>query len=111
MTTFEKGPADGKTLFLRAAPVYLRVVKSGDEVDALDMAEDTPEPEEEIFAYKLKESRGHVHISARGKNGRRAGGIYAHSIYEYIEEQPSDEVMRDSSSWRHWAITRKASND
>jgi len=53
MTRFLDGPAEGVTLMLRRAPIYLRVVHRGTEWDALDALDDRPTPDETIYVYVL----------------------------------------------------------
>jgi len=105
MTTFTNGPAHGVTLMLRRTPFLLRVTFNPhvqkDQWDALNYLEDRPEKHETLYAYKVSKFRGGVHLLIRGKN-RKAGGFYQNADYEYVQEQPSDEIMRDEEKWSEW---------
>lgn len=100
MTTFKGGPADGQTLMLKRAPVFLRVVREegGTSIDALDQLDDVANPREELFAYVCIEMNGCVHINRGG--GR--GGFYPIATYRFLEPQPEDDDMRANESWRDW---------
>jgi hypothetical protein len=99
VTDFIGGPAAGKTLLLHRQPIYLRVVvNSAGEVDALDQLDDSPSADESLYAYRLKERRGSVHIN----RGRKGGGWFEVATYELIEAQPTDQVMRSSERWAEW---------
>jgi hypothetical protein len=101
MTRFINGPAHGQNLMLRRAPVFLRVTDDGTKFDALDQHDDNPEPNERIYCYVMTQYLGGTHLLIRGKN-RAAGGFYASAEYTFIEEQPTDEEMRDNARWRRW---------
>ncbi|MEM1083255.1 MAG: hypothetical protein AAGI48_03970 [Verrucomicrobiota bacterium] len=100
MTRFIDGPAKGKTLMLRRAPLLLRVVIDRDSkvVDALDQLDDEPRLTEEIHVYRVKGTVGSCFISTRP---RRAGGVYAIAEYEYYRDQPGESV-RSRVAWRTW---------
>lgn len=109
MITFENGPAHGKTLLLRRAPRFLRVVLSNtDAIDALDQLDDRPAANEKIFAYEIVGKAQRVHLLM---NPRRNSGWYVMARYRYIEEQPHDPEMRDQARWefacQQLAATRK----
>lgn len=103
MTKFLNGPASGVVLGLRRAPKYLRVVRDRFAVeskwDALDQLTDRPEPNEEVFAYRLVEYRGHAHICRRPTGG----GYFAMAEYAYVELQPPVDVLRNTAKWQQWA--------
>lgn len=103
MTTFQDGPAAGVILGLQRAPKYLRVVrqKFADDPkwDALDQLTDRPEPNEEVFAYRLVEYRGHVHVCRRPTGS----GYFAMATYAHIEQQPPVDVLRNTAKWQRWA--------
>lgn len=101
MTTFLDGPAAGRTLQLRRAPIYLRVTELLGEIDGLDQLTDEPEPGEYLHAYVLAEAPGHMHILVRGK-GKTGGGFWPMAKYKILPEQPSQEIMRDNAQWRAW---------
>lgn len=104
MTKFLDGPAAGQVLMLKRAPLCLRVVRSpSGEWDALDQLEDAPKPREEIFAYVRTAHRGTVHIRS-AKRG--ASGFYELAEYSAFADQPADEVMRETATWRAWCLDR-----
>jgi hypothetical protein len=85
---------------LHRAVKFLRVVQNKSGVwDALDQPEDTPAPEETVFAYQITEKPGMCHIRS-GKRG--ASGFYAIATYRMCAEQPYDQVMRGMSLWQQW---------
>lgn len=98
MTRFLDGPAAGKFLPLRRAPVFLRVVTDGKKWDALDQLDDVPEDNERIFVYLISGPIGRSIVCARG--GR--GGIYMAASYRFFEQQPGDDILRDNEKWREW---------
>jgi hypothetical protein len=107
MTTFEDGPAKGRVLQLRRAPVFLRVVESPGPVgtirwDALDQPCDTPQRDEKLHAYCVAEVPGWCHVRASGGKG----GVYPFAKYRLCATQPDDAVMRDRSQWTEWCKTQ-----
>lgn len=105
MTRFLDGPAIGQTLMLKRTVVFLRVTaqilpESGKvkNWDALDQWEDTPNPDERLYAYKLVRNVGTAHVNM----GRGRGGFYPINEYSFVEHQPSQEVMRDNDKWTFW---------
>jgi len=106
MTKFTDGPAAGKILPLARMPMplFLRVVKDGGDIDALDQADDEPKAGEELFAYRKASSDGTVHVDGRDKNGKRFGRWYESCTYALCDNQPSQEVMRGTDSWREWCM-------
>lgn len=103
MTKFLDGPAAGKVLDLRRAPLLLRVVidRRGN-VDALDQVDDVPHAGETIHVYRLQGPPQRVHLCIRGK-GRSGSGWREIGEYALNSEQPADEVARDNRRWRAWA--------
>jgi hypothetical protein len=100
MTRFTDGPAAGKTLMLRRAPVFLRVVRNAKgEWDALDQLGDQPEPSETIVAYRKVKDDGWVHLRS-AKRG--ASGFYLSAQYAVVDPQPDDSTMRSTQAWRAW---------
>lgn len=95
------------TLELERAPLYLRVVTKGVQIDALDQLDDQAEPGEQIAVYKRGNTTGVVHVSRTVKR-RRVGSWYRTVDYEFLPEQPADEVMRDNVKWQEWARARFA---
>lgn len=83
---------------LKRTPMFLRVVVQGSNVDALNELDDTPLPQEQLFAYVAIRNLGSVHINAKG--GR--GGMYQRVEYRLVLDQPTDGQMRDSESWSNW---------
>ena len=102
MTKFQDGPAKGKTLMLKRAPLFLRVVEKGGEFDALDQLKDTPAPDEKLTAYVLTKKTGLVHINM----GRKGGGWYPMAEYKLASVQPYDATMRAADKWRAWCLAR-----
>jgi len=101
MTTFIDGPAAGQPLMLRRAARFIRVVESDGKWDALDQPEDTPKPDEKIYAYEVRGEVGSCHIQMRGKY-KGGGGFYPIASYGFVEKQPDDATMRDTAKWRQW---------
>lgn len=98
MTRFLNGPAEGQTLMLRRAPIFLRVVEKAGKWDALDQLGDSPESGETLHAYRIsKRPQGHVHL-----NAGKASGFYSMASYLLCEKQPTAEEMRDSRAWESW---------
>lgn len=105
MTQLLDGPAAGKVLMLKRAPLFLRVVISDkSEIDALDQLTDEPLANERIYAYKLAGDVTRVHVN-RGRNGC---GWYVGGPYRLVLEQPDDATMRDRARWREWTAARAA---
>jgi len=108
MTTFTDGPAKGKTLMLKRAARFLRVVESFGKFDALDQPGDRPTPSEKLYAYEIVESPGMAHINCgRG----RGSGFYPVASYALVKEQPSDEQMRDAKQWHEWCVAHPQRED
>jgi hypothetical protein len=110
MTTFQQGPAHGKTLMIRRVPFFLRVVvkvvTNGLEIDALDQIEDTPKADEQIHVYlrqpDAKPNQIHLKSSKKG-----ASGWFARGTYKLSPVQPAhDEYMRDAGLWQTWCKNR-----
>lgn len=112
MLQFIGGPAEklADGLMLRSAPKLLRVVydatytaavckKDRTEWDALDQPDDKPRKGEVLYAYRLLEYRGMIHLRM---SPRRHSGYYANATYEFVEPQPDDATMRDNANWRLW---------
>lgn len=99
MTRFLDGPAAGKSLSLKRAPIYLRAVQDpAGKWDALDQLEDEPKKDERIVIYRLKAEPGWCHIYKRGPGS----GFYATGEYEVVEPQPGQEDVRETDRWRDW---------
>jgi hypothetical protein len=98
------------SLSLKRAPKYLRFTVRGmascsRNWDALDQPEDVPEPGEQVIAA-IKRSSGSMHLD-RTVNGRRVGEWYETAVYAPIEEQPPDDVIRDTAKWQAWVMARE----
>lgn len=105
MTRFLDGPAEGVTLMLRRAPVFLRAVKgAGDTWDALDQLQDTPEAHEAVYVYALDGEPGWMHVC----RSRGQGGRYTVASYRLVSPQPPDTVLRTTSEWREWTAAEYA---
>ncbi len=99
MTLFNDGPAEGVTLLLRRAPLYLRAVRApSGEWDALDLLDDRPEHNETIVAYVRVGEPTHLHVCVRPRSSRSFSG----GSYTAVTPQPSDEVLRDQAQWQAW---------
>ena len=104
MTTFQDGPAKGRTLMLKRAPIFLRVVVDArGKWDALDQVDDEPAADEKLYAYQLAENPGHCHINA----GRGRGGFYPMARYCLISPQPAESEMRTTLAWIKWVEDHK----
>lgn len=103
MTTFEDGPAQGKTLLLHRAVMFLRVTEENGEFDALDQREDEPKPTENLYAYVIAREPGMCHINRGGGKG----GFYVLAHYKFATEQPDDATMRDFDKWSKWCHSHK----
>jgi hypothetical protein len=102
-TFFVDGPAAGKRLDLRRAPLYLRVVIDADGgVDALDLLDDTPDPGEAIYVYRMSANLGSGIACTRGKGCRP----FNMSEYKLHGQQPPDDVARDFEKWRGWTAAQ-----
>ena len=98
MTRLHGGPADGVTLMLQRAPIYLRAVCiPGGDWDALDQLDDAPKASEQIIVYQRDGDGGWVH--ARTNRGCR---WYTSAEYRVVDPQPDDTTVRDTASWRTW---------
>lgn len=102
MIEFQGGPANGKALMLKRAPVLLRVVTGprGGSLDALDRLADEPEDHERIHVYRR--------IGRAASMFMRPGGRFAVARYEYFAEHPRDAVTRSKEKWQAWASARYA---
>lgn len=109
MSTFLDGPAQGKGLMLRRAPLLLRVVidETDGSVDALDQLDDTPGPSERIHVYKRVSEAQTVHLCARGK-ARGASGWYQMADYQHLPTVDG-ERLRETQAWRDWCESEEAS--
>lgn len=99
MTGFHGGPADGRSLSCRRAPIFLRVVIGPrGKLDALDQLLDEPRKTETIHVYRKRDgSGGHVCV--------RPGGCFEMGEYDYLPDVVGEE-MRETSVWRAWVDER-----
>lgn len=107
MTRFLDGPAVTKTLCIRRAPAFLRVVvddHASGGVDALDQLEDEPTASERLFAYQLTERPGGMFVNAKGSRG----GFFPIATYRLVAIQPDDATMRNNASWAQWTEDNRA---
>ena len=108
MTTFDDGPAKGRTLMLTRTPWMLRVTErvlpeSGTHIwDALNELKDRPAPDENLYAYILTGHYGHAFV-----DGQKFRGCVEICSYHIAPVQPEDAVMRDNVKWALWC----AAND
>lgn len=104
MTHFEDGPAKDKTLMLKRAPRFLRVVDENGQFDALDQLDDAPRPDEKIYVYERVGKVGMIHINTGRKN---QGGVFPMATYRFIENQPDDAVMRNRDQWQSYCRAKE----
>jgi hypothetical protein len=98
----EDGPATGQRLDVIRAPLLLRVVCSGrGRWDAIDNLDAAPKSGHEIVLAYMRRSEPEIkNYSWEGGNEK----VYSQSVsYFYVEDQPSEEVMRENDTWRAWA--------
>ena len=88
---------------VKRAPDFLRAVLDQDgETDLLDLVKDIPKATEKIYVYKLvPDTRGIVHLDARGKDGKKITGWYAIGEYKHIPEIEGEQ-FRDNLKWQDW---------
>lgn len=106
MITFIGGPAAGKTLFLRRAPVLLRVVMTArGAVDALDQIDDEARPTEKIYVYRRigQPRRYHIKMTRPAESG-----FVVDAEYGYLNDQPQDSQVRKNDAWQVWAQAQGA---
>lgn len=99
------GPAIGITLFLKRAPLLLRVCfdPQTKQWDGLDQLADQPAACEQLHVYRRIGKPGALHID----ESRKRCHWYAMAKYVYADPQPSDADMRDTKSWRAWALAHE----
>lgn len=102
-TSFLDGPAKGVHLSLGRAPCLLRVVHDPGKNawDALDQLDDCPAPRESVHVYRLVDPPGMMHISRRPRSQSSWETI---AEYRLFEQQPGDDVLRDTHLWQEWAM-------
>jgi len=111
MFRFFQGPADGRRLALRRAPMLLRVVIDEDtgDVDGLDLLDDEPRPKENVFVYRLILGSVSSGIACTGTRG--AGCIpFVSADYVLHDNQPTDGQSGDRCRWREWCEAEAAKN-
>lgn len=102
MTTFLDGPAQSKTLMLKRAPFFLRVVIAvSGEIDALDQLGDTPRADELVHVYVRQPGAQHnaIHLNTGRKPG---GGWFSRAQYQLSPVQPDDATARRPPLWQKW---------
>lgn len=103
-----KGP-----LILKRVPKYLRFVCKRDGTDwkwdALDQLDDVPEADEEVMAA-IQTDRVNVHLDRR-VNGKHVGEWHSTAMYELVDEQPDDSVLRDTELWRKYCGEMEAKHE
>lgn len=102
MTTFVDGPAQGQSLMLSRAAIFLRVVELNGVWDGLDQPEDAPAARENVYAYQIVEYKGHCFIDGQDKSGKRTGWRAAIASFRLVTNQPTDTEMRSTFGWRKW---------
>lgn len=109
MTRFLDGPVAGCQLFLTRFPLFLRVAKNGESVDALDMLDDEPAEGEVLLAYRRQGKPTSIHIDYIDKKTRkRASKWLGAADYRMVASQPPADVMADSLKWREWCVAERA---
>lgn len=104
MTRFTDGPAKGQVLMLKRAARFLRVVQSSAGTwDALDQPDDSPAPDETLYAYTIVGQPLMCHIN----RGSKGSGFYPAADYRLCEIQPSDPEMRSIKLWGEWCERNK----
>jgi hypothetical protein len=99
MIQLTDGPAGGRGLLLKRAPVFLRIVIAPDgTVDGLDQPGDKPEPTEAVFAYVRTSENGVVHLS-----GKNVSGFYPIATYQLQTPPLPESILRNRASWEQWA--------
>lgn len=102
MTRFIDGPAEGQSLSLKRAPVFLRVVfnHTTETWDALDRLEDEPELGEDVHVYWLNSKPGICHLHSR-KPG--ASGWFTIAEYKHCNTLSISQIeLRDNNQWYLW---------
>ena len=83
---FKGGPANGLRVVVDRYPYLVRAFKRGTQWGALDKLSSTPEPGDELFAYK------------------KAIEYPTFSVYLFVEPQPALIEMVGTNSWRDWCM-------
>ena|ERR1700723_887131 len=98
--SFKDGPADGMEFNLRRTPLFMRITRDQDtaKVDALDLLDDTPRDDEDIFVYQRIGEYGHA--CARGSSGQ--SGWFATYVWR---SEVDGSLLRDSVMWQNWAVS------
>jgi hypothetical protein len=99
--TFEDGPAQGASLSLNRAPIWLRVVIAADgNVDALDQLDEEPRLDERVEVYRI--ARGPMRGFACGR-GAGGSSSFLSAAYRHVPQPPEvlDEI-RETGGWRDW---------
>jgi hypothetical protein len=103
MSTFHGGPADGVTLMLARAPLYLRVVTDqfAGKTDALDQLDDQADEHETIHVYRRRGDTRMAHINYGRQRSR--SGFYSFADYDHVDTEPETaEQLRDNLAWQAW---------
>lgn len=87
---------------LKRSAYFLRVVECKGVFDALDQLNDSPRPEERLYAYRIVGKPGMAFV-----DGPKVRGCYPIAIYEFIPEQPTDDQMRSSDAWHNWCCEHR----
>lgn len=105
MTKFTDGPAADATLFIRRAPLFLRVaVDRAGECRALDQLDAQPRPGDVCYVYVLAEPPpppAHV----RGGN-TEFYGTFQQAKYRFWPDQPGPHHTQTTEAWRAWTTVR-----
>lgn len=96
-------------LSLARTPLYLRFVMQGSKwetLDALDQPEDVATEAEKLYAA-IKVDSSNVHVDGI-RNGKRFGEWHKTATYKLVDDQPSQEMMRDYVRWCEWCMGKLA---
>lgn len=109
MTRFLDGPAAGRTLWLRRAPLFLRFVMGPTGGgDALDMPEDIASDDETMTVYERVTPPRYTHVRMSGSRHGSRSGVYYGADYRLVKQPPDDRTARSNSAWREWSNAKAA---
>jgi hypothetical protein len=99
------GPAAGAELGLQRAPMYLRVVIGpGGKVDALDLMEDMPAPDEVVHVYARC---GDASVAFICRPARGSGRRVVMASYDHLPDVDAVTLnLYDTAAWRAWAAAQ-----
>jgi peptidoglycan/LPS O-acetylase OafA/YrhL len=89
--------------FLIERPALRLSRAKGGKVDALDMPDDEPMPDETLVLYRREGEATFAFICSRGSRRGSKGGRYAVATYVIAERQPDEATMRSRKLWELWS--------